>query len=54
MIQYKAYNFRIYPNNKQQELLNKTFGCCRFVYNLLLDNKQNYYKQNGTTKGHKH
>ncbi|WP_417282081.1 helix-turn-helix domain-containing protein, partial [Clostridioides difficile] len=22
-----------YPNKKQQELINKTFGCCRFVYN---------------------
>ncbi|MCA4936870.1 helix-turn-helix domain-containing protein, partial [Clostridioides difficile] len=25
----KAYKFRIYPNKKQQELINKTFGCCR-------------------------
>ncbi|HBG7675994.1 TPA: helix-turn-helix domain-containing protein, partial [Clostridioides difficile] len=24
----KAYKFRIYPNKKQQELINKTFGCC--------------------------
>ncbi|HBG1495313.1 TPA: helix-turn-helix domain-containing protein, partial [Clostridioides difficile] len=23
----KAYKFRIYPNKKQQELINKTFGC---------------------------
>ncbi|HBF0927836.1 TPA: helix-turn-helix domain-containing protein, partial [Clostridioides difficile] len=22
----KAYKFRIYPNKKQQELINKTFG----------------------------
>ncbi|WP_334310115.1 helix-turn-helix domain-containing protein, partial [Clostridioides difficile] len=32
----KAYKFRIYPNKKQQELINKTFGCCRFVYNKYL------------------
>ncbi|HGM3507480.1 TPA: helix-turn-helix domain-containing protein [Clostridioides difficile] len=29
----KAYKFRMYPNKKQKELINKTFGCCRFVYN---------------------
>ncbi|EIS9619408.1 helix-turn-helix domain-containing protein, partial [Clostridioides difficile] len=27
----KAYKFRMYPNKKQQELIKKTFGCCRFV-----------------------
>ncbi|MDX5641488.1 hypothetical protein D1N67_19315, partial [Clostridioides difficile] len=32
----KAYKFRMYPNKKQQELINKTFGCCRFVYNKYL------------------
>ncbi|HBE8145521.1 TPA: helix-turn-helix domain-containing protein, partial [Clostridioides difficile] len=26
----KAYKFRMYPNKKQQELIKKTFGCCRF------------------------
>ncbi|HGM1491725.1 TPA: helix-turn-helix domain-containing protein, partial [Clostridioides difficile] len=25
----KAYKFRMYPNKKQQELIKKTFGCCR-------------------------
>lgn len=28
----KAYKYRIYPNKAQEELLAKTFGCCRFVY----------------------
>ncbi|HBG1709020.1 TPA: helix-turn-helix domain-containing protein, partial [Clostridioides difficile] len=32
----KAYKFRMYPNKKQQELIKKTFGCCRFVYNKYL------------------
>ncbi|MGN8964476.1 helix-turn-helix domain-containing protein [Bariatricus sp. HCP28S3_D3] len=27
----KAYKFRIYPDKKQEELLAKTFGCCRFI-----------------------
>lgn len=33
---HKRFNFRIYPNQEQQVLLNKTFGCVRFAYNLLL------------------
>lgn len=32
----KMYKYRIYPNKKQQELIQKTFGCCRFVYNYYL------------------
>lgn len=51
----KVYKFRIYPNKEQEVLLNKHFGCSRFVYNYFLnerkeqyqkDNKSdNYYKQ---------
>ena len=33
---YKAYKFRIYPNEKQIILINKTFGSVRFVYNHFL------------------
>ena len=33
----KAIKYRIYPNKKQQELILKTFGCCRFVYNYMLE-----------------
>jgi putative transposase len=36
MIANKAYKFRIYPNNKQIELINKTIGCSRFVFNFFL------------------
>ena len=32
---YKAYKFRLYPNIDQQELINKTLGCARFVYNTI-------------------
>ena len=42
---YKAYKFRLYPNNKQKELLNKSFGCCRFIYNYYLNQiKENKYQ----------
>jgi len=32
----RAIKTRIYPTNEQQVLINKTFGCCRFVYNNAL------------------
>ena len=40
----KAYKYRIYPNEKQKEILAKTFGCCRFVYNHYLAEKIELYK----------
>lgn len=39
----KAYKYRIYPNKKQQELIQKTFGCSRFVYNYFLDKRNKLY-----------
>lgn len=45
----KAYKFRLYPNKEQKELITKTFGCCRFVYNKMLGEKIDYYKETGTT-----
>lgn len=27
----KAYKYRIYPNKQQEEQIQKTFGCCRYV-----------------------
>lgn len=43
----KAYKYRIYPNSKQKEYLAKTFGCTRFIYNKMLNDKIEYYKQTG-------
>ncbi|WP_342434066.1 IS200/IS605 family element RNA-guided endonuclease TnpB [Neobacillus sp. FSL H8-0543] len=36
MLRYKAFKFRIYPNKNQIELINKTIGCSRFVFNFFL------------------
>ncbi|MFY9175319.1 MAG: IS200/IS605 family element RNA-guided endonuclease TnpB [Peptococcia bacterium] len=36
MLVNKAYKFRIYPNKKQTELINKTIGSARFVFNFFL------------------
>ena len=40
----KSFKIRIYPNKKQQILIDKTFGCARFVYNFMLNLKQKLYK----------
>ena len=45
----KAYKFRIYPNKKQQEIIAKTFGCCRFVYNKYLAKRIEIYEKNKET-----
>ena len=41
----RAFKFRIYPNREQQELIAKTFGCVRFVYNRMLSDRIAYYKE---------
>lgn len=40
----KAYKYRIYPSEQQTEQIQKTFGCCRFVYNQCLSFKIDKYK----------
>lgn len=45
----KAYKYRIYPNKKQKEIIVKTFGCCRFVYNKYLAKRIKLYEQNKET-----
>ena len=42
-----AYKFRIYPNKEQEELIQKTFGCARFVYNHFLAQRVASYKETG-------
>lgn len=32
----RAYKFRFYPTSEQGEILVKTFGCTRFIYNYML------------------
>jgi putative transposase len=39
----KSFKIRIYPNQEQQILINKTFGCIRYVYNYMLNLKQKAY-----------
>ena len=41
----KAYKYRLYPNKEQQEYFSKCFGCVRFIYNRMLSDKIEYYKE---------
>ena len=40
-----AYKYRLYPNKEQQEYFAKCFGCVRFIYNRMLSDKIDYYKE---------
>ena len=46
-IMLKAYKYRLYPNKEQEIYLQKTFGCTRFIYNKMLADKIEYYKETG-------
>ena len=43
----RAIKYRLYPTTEQQIMFAKTFGCCRKVYNLMLADKIESYKQTG-------
>ena len=46
---HKSYKFRLYPNQEQILLFEKTFGCSRFIWNQMLADKIAYYKETGKT-----
>lgn len=39
----KGFKVRIYPNEEQQTLIEKIFGCKRYLYNFMLNLKQKLY-----------
>lgn len=47
MLMNKAIRYRAYPTEQQKEFFMKNFGCCRKIWNLMLNDKIEYYKQNG-------
>lgn len=48
----RAYKYRLYPTKKQEELLNKHFGCVRFIYNLALETKDWAWRAFGKNISH--
>ncbi|HAM93069.1 MAG TPA: transposase [Phascolarctobacterium succinatutens] len=47
MIVNKAYRYRLYPTIEQKIMFAKTFGCARFIYNKMLGDRLDYYKETG-------
>lgn len=41
----KGMKFRIYPNKEQQHIIQKTFGCSRFIYNQGLSMRSDEFKK---------
>ena len=44
-----GYKFRIYPTPAQIQQMQRTFGCCRFVWNHYLALRKDLYEQYGKT-----
>lgn len=42
--QHRALKLRIYPTKEQEILINKTFGCCRQIYNNRLFERNEFYQ----------
>ena len=40
-----AYTYKLCPTEKQKILFEKTFGCCRKIYNLMLEDNKKHYKE---------
>ena len=40
----KSFKYRLYPNKEQEIQIQKTFGCCRFVYNQTLAYRKELYE----------
>lgn len=42
-----SYKFRLYPTATQREQMARNFGCCRYVFNHFLAQRQEQYRDNG-------
>ena len=47
VIQYTTIKARLYPTPAQAELFEKTFGCCRYLWNQMLADEQRFYWETG-------
>lgn len=48
----KAYKYRLFPNDVQAEGIRRTIGCCRFVFNRFLAERQRLYQEQSVTMGY--
>ena len=42
-----SYKFRLYPTDAQRNQIARNFGCCRYVFNHFLAQRQEHYKETG-------
>lgn len=49
---HRTYKLRIYPTKTQEVLLEKHFGCARFVYNYFLNESIEQYKETKKSDGY--
>ena len=42
-VQYNTIKVRLYPNTEQEELFQKTFDCCRYIWNQMLSDHEEFY-----------
>ena len=45
--EYTTIKFRLDPTAEQAELFEKTFGCCRYIWNQMLADQQRFYAETG-------
>lgn len=45
----KAYKYRLFPNEEQRVLIEKHFGCSRYIYNFALSQRIETYEKEKTT-----
>ena len=44
-----SYKFRLYPTTAQEQQIQRTFGCCRYVWNHYLTKRKTVYELDGHT-----
>ncbi|BEL07337.1 hypothetical protein Q0Z83_055280 [Actinoplanes sichuanensis] len=49
---WSGYRYRFYPTPTQADLLTRTFGCVRLVYNLGLQARRDAWRQRQETLGY--
>ena len=45
---YQAYRFRGYPDKVQAAEMTGFIGCCRFLWNRMLADRRDFYREMGT------
>ncbi len=46
-LQFDTIKIRLHPTPEQTELFEKTFGCCRYIWNQMLSDHERFYLETG-------